>query len=90
MSGSTLPQHDRLISNVQAEFIEMPGLQLTSLQAQRLWGLDDETCDEVLEALIARRFLHVTPDGKYARPGTDERVPARAVRRPPHRFDRSA
>jgi hypothetical protein len=39
----------------------MPGLRLTSQQARRLWGLDDPTCREVLDFLVATKFL--------ARPG---------------------
>ena len=42
---------------VRAEYIEMPGLNLTRPQIQRLWSLDAADCDAVLEALIARRFL---------------------------------
>lgn len=50
---------------VQAEYLEMPGLQLTRAQIQRLWGLDSATCDEVLQALLAAHVLRRTHQGAY-------------------------
>ena len=46
---STMVDWTRLI---QAEYHEMPGLQLTKLQVRRLWGLDSRTCDVVLATLV--------------------------------------
>ena len=45
---------------VQAEYLEMPGLQLTKAQVRRLWGLEDRTCDAVLGQLLAMHFLKRT------------------------------
>jgi hypothetical protein len=42
---------------VKAEYLEMPGLQLTKAQVRRLWGLEDQTCDTVLAQLQAMRVL---------------------------------
>jgi hypothetical protein len=56
---------------IQAEFCEMPGLHLTKAQVQRLWGLDEVTCDVVLAALEDEKFLRRTSDDTYARPGID-------------------
>ena len=42
---------------IQDEYREMPGLHLTSAQAQRLWGLDAPTCTAMFEILVAARFL---------------------------------
>ena len=56
-----------LIVRVQGEYREMPGLKLTELQAQRLWGLDDGTCASVLTALVQRQFLRRTAAGTYLR-----------------------
>jgi hypothetical protein len=56
-----------LIGRVRGEFLEMPGLQLTSDQARRLWGLDTPTCQRLLRALVEARFLACTPDGRYRR-----------------------
>ena len=50
---------------VQAEYLEMPGLQLTKPQVQRLWGLEASTCDAVLEQLLAAHFLRRTPRNAY-------------------------
>jgi DNA-binding IclR family transcriptional regulator len=50
---------------VQAEYQEMPGLNLTTPQVQRLWGFDAVTCKEVLGTLEAERFLKRTPHDRY-------------------------
>jgi hypothetical protein len=46
-------------------------LHLTKPQVQRLWGLDDATCDVVLAALEDEKFLRRTSDDTYARVGVD-------------------
>jgi DNA-binding IclR family transcriptional regulator len=46
---------------IQTEYLEMPGLCLTFEQAQRLWGLDEATCRDLLDALVDARFLRETP-----------------------------
>jgi len=56
-----------LLTRIKAEFLEMPGLQLTPWQAQRLWGLDAKACDDVLRALVEGAFLHRTASGAYSR-----------------------
>jgi len=50
---------------VRGEFLEVPGLDLTREQAQRLWGLDRAACDELLAALVESRFLRRTRDNRY-------------------------
>ena len=62
-----LTRMSELIVRVRAEYHEMPGLKLTEAQAQRLWGLDDRTCGQVLTALVERQFLKRTPAGTYVR-----------------------
>ena len=52
---------------VRAEYLEIPGLQLTRPQFQRLWGLDNELCAAVLSALTTAQFLHLKADGHYIR-----------------------
>jgi hypothetical protein len=54
---------------VQAEYLEMPGLQLTRPQVQRLWGLDSATCDTVLQELVAVHFLRRTHQDVYVLDG---------------------
>ena len=50
---------------VQAEYLEMPGLQLTRLQVQRLCGLDDQICRQILEQLVEMHFLRRTDRELY-------------------------
>jgi len=57
--------HEQLLRRIQGEYLEMPGLQLTRQQAQRLWALDDATCAMVLETLVDRRFLVCGSDDRY-------------------------
>jgi len=45
----------------------MPGLRLTLSQAKRLWGLDEQTCAQALQLLIAVRFLDRRADGTHRR-----------------------
>jgi len=56
-----------LIRRVHAEYSEMPGLSVTMPQAQRLFGIDSETCAAVLTTLIVRGFLRRTAKGTYVR-----------------------
>jgi hypothetical protein len=53
------------INLVQAEYLEMPGLQLTRPQIRRLWGLEDATCDALLSQLLADGFLRRTTRDAY-------------------------
>jgi hypothetical protein len=56
-----------VLLRVQGEYRDMPGLKLTEAQAQRLLGLDCDTCAIVLSTLIERRFLRRTINGLYVR-----------------------
>lgn len=58
---------DRILQRVYGEFLEMPGLRLTCQQAQRLWGLDEQTCRKLLEFLVDTKFLWRPGQGMYAR-----------------------
>ncbi len=62
------------LERLRAEFLEMPGLQLTMDQVHRLCGVDRPMCSAVLDALVQERFLCVTADGRYGRV-SDGRVP---------------
>jgi len=59
--------HEDVLRRVQGEYIEMPGLRLTTAQAQRLWGLDRAACDALLGALVDAKFLFRTRDGAFMR-----------------------
>lgn len=58
---------DDVLRRVQGEYIEMPGLRLTTAQAQRLWGLDQAACDALLATLVDAKFLFQTRDGAFMR-----------------------
>jgi len=48
---------NELVGRIRSEFLEMPGLRLTVLQASRLWGLDEQSCRQVIEILVGSSFL---------------------------------
>ena len=58
---------DRTLQRVCSEFLEMPGMRLTAQQAQRLWGLDTQTCQALLEFLVDAKFLCRHAHGTYSR-----------------------
>jgi hypothetical protein len=58
-------QIDEWLRLVQAEYQEMPGLNLTKAQVQRLWGFDEPMCNEVLGTLVAEHFLKRTARDGY-------------------------
>lgn len=65
--ASSSIDHGDLLVRVRCEFLEMPGLQLTAKQAARLWNVDQDTANALLDTLMALRFLARTKTGAYAR-----------------------
>ena len=59
--------NDRLLRTIWSEYAEMPGLKLTPEQAQRLWAVDESTCTDLLESLVAAKLLVRGADRQYAR-----------------------
>jgi hypothetical protein len=59
-------QEDILLRRVRGEYREMPGMRLTIDQAKRLWTLDQQTCSQLLAALVAAHFLEQDQHGRYA------------------------
>lgn len=55
----------RTITRVRAEYSAMPGLRLTSRQAQRLFDIDREICGAAFRALVTEHFLKIEADGAY-------------------------
>ena len=55
------------VRRAQAEFLEMPGLQLTVAQASKLWHFDPVLCTAVLSRLVEQRFLVETRNRSFAR-----------------------
>ena len=47
----------------------MPGLQLTLVQAQRLFGLDPAACRQVIDSLVDASFLRWTASGTVVQAG---------------------
>ena len=58
---------EQTLRRICSEYIEMPGLQLTLKQAQRLWGLDEQTCMRSLDYLVDVEFLIRGDDHVYRR-----------------------
>ena len=58
---------DVILQRIYGEFLEMPGMRLTLSQAQRLWGLDQRTCQVLLEYLVDTKFLSRSAHGNYGR-----------------------
>jgi hypothetical protein len=56
---------------IRGEYDESPGLHLTRPQMRRLWGFDEETCDAVLDSLVADGFLRRTSDDAFVRQDLD-------------------
>jgi hypothetical protein len=68
--GADRTSTKELLRVIQAEYREMPGLDLTRAQAQRLWGLDAHTCTAMFETLVAVRFLRCNDRQAYVLAGS--------------------
>jgi hypothetical protein len=64
---ATIPVTEDALRRIRGEYLEMPGLRLTTAQAQRLWNLDRPTCEHLLDSLVTSRFLTKTRDGSFVR-----------------------
>jgi hypothetical protein len=58
---------DAVAERIRAEFEEMPGMTLTVPQASRLFGLQPELCQLVVERLIGSAYLRWTRRGAVTR-----------------------
>jgi hypothetical protein len=56
-----------LLSRIKGEYREMPGLCITLSQACRLWHLDKDTCNDLMDRLVHDHFLRQTPKGLFVR-----------------------
>ena len=56
-----------LLRRVRGEYREMPAMRLTIEQAMRLWDLDRQACVNVLDSLVASRFLQIDDTGRYGK-----------------------
>jgi hypothetical protein len=62
----TLP-YQQVFERIRAEFLEMPGMQLTVEQVERLSGVERATCKTVLDDLVRAGFLCISANGSYGR-----------------------
>jgi hypothetical protein len=58
-----------MVDRARADFMEMPGLELTLPQAIRLWHLGADDCRAVLDALVDLGFLRWTAKRTVLRTG---------------------
>lgn len=54
---------------IRGEYLESPGLALSRAEIQRMWRLDDTTCDALLDALVQTQFLRLARNKRYVRAG---------------------
>ena len=81
-----------VVDRARADFMEMPGLELTLPQAVRLWTIGMDDCRFVIDTLVDAGFLKWTTRRTVVRTGADLRgwslnetadIPVR-TRTPPH------
>ena len=58
-----------VVDRVRADFMEMPGLELTLPQAVRLWTIGMDDCRFVIDALVEAGFLKWTARRTVVRTG---------------------
>ena len=56
-----------LVMRIEGEFLDAPELKLTVPEAQRRFGVDEITCEAVLDALVDAAVLFKTRDRVYGR-----------------------
>jgi hypothetical protein len=59
--------HQRVLARLRAEYLEMPGMKLTTTQVQRLCGIEQTMCTLLLDVLVESQFLTRKSDGTYVR-----------------------
>ena len=64
-----LTSRQALLHRIAREYDEMPGLRLTAAQAQRLFGLREDICMRVFNALVDAAILRRDVNDGYARNG---------------------
>jgi hypothetical protein len=74
------PPPEHLRARIRAEYLEMPGLQLTLEQAQRLCGMERPVCQRILDSLVDEKFLYLSATAHYARLTDGEMARPRTVK----------
>jgi hypothetical protein len=62
-----------VVDRVRADFMEMPGLELTVPQAVRLWTIGMDDCRFAIDTLVEAGFLRWTTRRTVVRTGADFR-----------------
>ena len=65
------------LERIRAEYQQMPGMQLTLEQVQRLSGVDRSVCQQVLDALVNAKFVFLRTDGSYTKFSDGNASPSR-------------
>jgi hypothetical protein len=66
---------EEMLRRIHQDYVEMPDLRLSRLQAQRVWQLDERTCTDLFESLIEGGLLRQGHDGAYVLAAHDPRTP---------------
>ena len=66
---------EQAMTRIAVEYIEMPDLKLTAVQARRLWNIPGDVCDRALATLVARGFLIQTRTGAFLRRASGAAIP---------------
>jgi len=56
-----------IVKRIRVEYVEMPDLRLSFVQARRLWNLPADLCETALTTLVQSGFLAKMPDGSFLR-----------------------
>src|SRR5690349_10254453 len=65
-SASASRRIEDLLMRIEGEFLDVPELRLTVSQAQRHFGVDQITCEAILDALVDAGVLFKTADRVYS------------------------
>ncbi len=65
MTTSTMSM--TVAGRIRADYVEMPGLRVTSEQAIRLWGFGADEVEQAFSTLVSEGFLMRDPRGAYRR-----------------------
>ena len=63
---------ESLVARIESEYREMPGLQLTEQQMQRMWSIDGAICRVVITVLVEYGIVVKTHGNAYARTDLDQ------------------
>ncbi len=70
-----------MVDRIRGDYLEMPGLELTTPQAVRLWNLGADDCRFVIDALVDAGFLKWTARRTIVRTGRDLPIEGRRRQR---------